>query len=256
MAEQKQAIFRFYAELNDFLPQAYRQKDIIYFFWGSPAVKDAIEALGVPHPEVDLILVNRRSVDYSYQLQHGDRVAVYPVFELLDISPVTRLRPKPLREPKFILDCNLGKLTRKLRMLGFDCLYQNNYSDQQIVKIALKEKRIILTRDVGLLKNKEVTHGYWVRSSQPVRQLKEVLRKFDLFNCIRPFTRCLVCNGLIKKTEKKEVVDFVPPRVRQLFNEFYQCQYCDKIYWQGSHYDRMLKTIKELMDDPERSTKF
>ncbi|HHE54906.1 MAG TPA: twitching motility protein PilT [Caldithrix abyssi] len=246
MARQKQAIFRFYAELNDFLPKEKRQRDFVYHFWGNPAVKDAIEALGVPHPEVDLILVNQKSVDFNYRLQHGDRVAVYPVFELLDIGAVTHLRPKPLRRPKFILDCNLGKLTRKLRMLGFDCLYQNDYSDQQIVDMALNQKRIILTRDIGLLKNKAVTHGYWVRSTNPAQQLNEVLNYFDLFNQIQPFTRCLDCNGLIEEVPKKKIEEQLPARVRQTFNQFYRCQQCGKVYWQGSHYDRMLESIAKL----------
>ncbi|WP_457566656.1 Mut7-C RNAse domain-containing protein [Caldithrix abyssi] len=246
MAKQKQAVFRFYAELNDFLPGPLRQRDQVYHFWGNPAVKDAIEALGVPHPEVDLILVNQRSVDFAYRLQDGDRVAVYPVFELLDIQTVTRLRPEPLRRVKFILDCNLGKLARKLRMLGFDCLYQNNYQDEEIVQIALKERRIILTRDVGLLKNRAVTHGYWVRSTRPPAQVKEVLQKFDLFRRIQPFSRCLECNGVIEPVDKGDVEDALPQRVRQTFNTFYRCKRCKKIYWQGSHHERMLKTIKEF----------
>ncbi len=246
MTRQKQAIFRFYAELNDFLPKAQRQKDIMYHFWGNPAVKDAIEAMGVPHPEVDLIQVNQRSVDFGYRLQNGDRVAVYPVFELLNIGPVTRLRPKPLRHLRFILDCNLGKLTRKLRMLGFDCLYQNDYDDQEIVDLAQKEKRVILTRDVGLLKNSRVTHGYWVRSTNPAKQLREVLLKFDLFNEMQPFSRCLECNGQIEIIDFEKISNQVPPRVRRSFKQFYQCLQCGKVYWRGSHYDHMRRTIQNL----------
>ena len=246
MAKQKQAIFRFYAELNDFLPKPNRQKDLVYSFWGSPAIKDAIEALGVPHPEVDLILVNQKSVDFNYHLQHGDRVAVYPVFELMDITPITRLRPKPLRETKFILDCNLGKLTKKLRMLGFDCLYRNDYSDEQIIQISKKQKRIILTRDVGLLKNKNVTHGYWVRSTHPGQQIREIIQKFDLTRQIRPFSRCMECNGLIEEVPKKVIEKHLPPRVLQSFGQFYRCQQCGKVYWQGSHYERMQEAIEKL----------
>ncbi len=252
MREQKTAIFRFYAELNDFLPPEQRQKDLTYRFWGNPSVKDAIEALGVPHPEVDLILVNQQSVDFNYRLQSGDRVAVYPVFELLDISTVTRLRPKPLRTPRFILDCNLGKLTRKLRMLGFDCLYQNNYSDQQVVEIACQQKRIILTRDIGLLKNKRVTHGYWVRATDPLQQLNEVVKKFDLFSAIRPFSRCLDCNGQIQEVPRSAVKGKVPDRVFRTFHQFFTCNTCQKIYWQGSHYQRMLDSIKHLTPSAEK----
>ncbi|NOX87640.1 MAG: Mut7-C ubiquitin/RNAse domain-containing protein [Calditrichaeota bacterium] len=255
MAKPKQAIFRFYAELNDFLPRQWRQKEITYRFWGAPAVKDAIEALGVPHPEVDLILVNNQSVDFSYSLQEGDRVAVYPTFELFDISEVTRLRCKPLRKPCFILDCNLGKLARKLRMLGFDSLYQNDFQDKEIIDIALKEHRIILTRDIGLLKNNRVTHGYWVRQTDPGKQLEEVLNKFDLYSQSQPFTRCLDCNGLIEAVPKEKVIEQIPPKVQKYFNEFYRCVRCSKIYWEGSHYERMHKTIKALESKkPNRSS--
>ncbi len=244
MAKQKEAIFRFYAELNDFLPQNRRQRDFIYHFWGTPAIKDAIEAIGIPHPEVDLILVNNKSVDFTYRLQSGDRVAVYPVFELLNIRSVSHLRPKPLRRIRFILDVNLGKLARNLRLLGFDTLFQNNYKDKEIIAIAQKEQRLILTRDIELLKNKRVNRGYWVRSTDPDKQIKEILFKFDLFDQIHPFTRCLVCNGLLKKVPKNEVIEHLPPKTKVHFDEFYQCTDCGKIYWRGSHFKRMNEMIK------------
>jgi uncharacterized protein with PIN domain len=250
MPKQRQAIFRFYAELNDFLPDSRRQTDILYSFWGSPAVKDAIEALGVPHPEVDLILVNNRSVDFLYRLQDGDRVAVYPVFERLNIASVTRLRPSPLRQLRFVLDVNLGKLARNLRLLGFDALYRNNFSDDEVIEIALQEKRTILTRDVELLKNGRVTHGYWVRHTHPDEQTKEILQTFDLFDRIRPFTRCLVCNGLLSPVKKESVENELPPRVRQNFKEFYHCRSCGRIYWKGSHFERMQKMIKRWTNHP------
>ncbi len=250
MPKQRQAIFRFYAELNDFLPDSQRQTDILYSFWGNPAVKDAIEALGVPHPEVDLILVNNRSVNFLYRLQDGDRVAVYPVFERLNIASVTRLRPSPLRQIRFVLDVNLGKLARNLRLLGFDALYRNNFPDDEVIEIALQEKRIILTRDVELLKNGRVTHGYWVRHTHPDEQTKEILQTFDLFDRIRPFTRCLVCNGLLSPIEKESVENELPPRVRQNFKEFYHCRSCGRIYWKGSHFERMQKMIKRWTNPP------
>ncbi len=246
MTRKKYAVFRFYAELNDFLPKERRQKEIEYFFWGTPAIKDAIEALGVPHPEVDLILVDGDSVSFEFRLRGGERVSVYPVFELLDISKVTHLRPKPLRELCFVVDCNLGKLARKLRMLGFDVVFSNNANDFEIIQVAKAEHRVILTRDVELLKNKQVTHGYWVRSTKPDEQVKEVVEKFDLKRWLFPFTRCMVCNGKLQKVEKETVITFLPPKVQEHFNEFYRCSKCRKIYWPGSHYQRMLKFIASL----------
>jgi len=164
------ANFRFYEELNDFLAPAQVKRTIEYRFDGNPAVKDPIEVLGVPHSEVDLILVNEVSVGFDYQLRHGDRVAVYPVFESLDISSLQRLRPQPLRVTRFMVDVNLGKLAKRLRMFGFDTAYGNDFNDAEIVERAQRGKRIILTRDRRLLFRKTVTHGYWVRSDDPKTQ--------------------------------------------------------------------------------------
>src|SRR3989338_9144205 len=113
------AHFRFYEELNDFLPPERRKTTFTREFRNRASVKDMIEALGVPHTEVDLILVNGASVDFSYLVQDGDRISVYPMFESFDIRPLVHLRPRPLREPKFVLDTHLGKLAVYLRLLGF-----------------------------------------------------------------------------------------------------------------------------------------
>jgi len=249
MNSQKHITIRFYEELNIFLPKELRKKDFEYTFTGNPSVKDVIEAIGVPHPEVDMILVNGRSVDFKYNIHSGDRISVYPVFELLDVSPLNRLRPEPLRDTRFILDINLGKLASKLRMLGFDTLYDNNYQDYKIVEIAIKEKRIILTRDQGLLKNKKVTHGYWVRNTNPEKQFREVIDKFDLYSKIQPFTICMTCDGKIKSVDKEKIIDRLPPRVRNHFGEFFMCSKCGKVYWKGTHYTKMLKEIESLKNN-------
>ena len=246
------AQFRFYEELNDFLPPAKRKKEFSYHFDGNPSIKDAIEAIGVPHTEVDLILVGGRSVGFNYHLQDNDRVSVYPVFESLDISPIIRLRDAPLRRTAFILDIQLGKLTRHLRMLGFDALYRNDYEDAEIIRIALEERRIILTRDIGILKNKTVTHGYWVRSKRSEEQLKEVVRRFDLRDQIKPFSRCLICNCKVAMIDKRDIIDRLPPKTRANFDEFYHCSICDKVYWKGSHYQKMEKKIQTISSGSEK----
>jgi uncharacterized protein len=243
---QKTADIRFYEELNDFLPGDKRKKTLHYSFWGNPAVKDVIEALGVPHSEVDLILVNGQSVRFNYHICAGDLVSVYPVFERFDITSVTRLRLKPLRRIKFILDVHLGRLAHLLRMLGFDCLYRKDFGDEEIRSIALKEKRIILTRDQNLLKVKTVTHGYWLRSTEPLEQMVEVIRRFDLKSACKPFCRCLVCNGLIKKVNKHKIKDLIPDRVFNYYQEFFQCRSCTKLYWQGTHYQKMKEKISKI----------
>ena len=174
------AQFRFYAELNDFLLPERRFQAFQHPLAASDTVKHVIESLGVPHTEVDLILVNGQSVSFSHQLQEGDRVSIYPMFESLDIRPILRLRPEPLRNIRFVVDSNLGGLARHLRMLGFDSLYRNNFAGDEIARISSSEKRVLLTRDAELLKGRGITHGYYVRTTVPVEQVAEVLRRFDL----------------------------------------------------------------------------
>ncbi len=248
---QLRAEFRFYEELNDFLPPARRKRDFTYAFHGRPAVKDAIEALGVPHPEVDLILVNGESVGFGHPLRDGDRVSVYPVFESLEIAGVTRLRPRPLREPRFILDVHLGRLARHLRLLGFDTRYANDAADAAIAAAAARQRRIVLTRDRGLLKLGAVTRGYWVRATAPRTQLAEVIRRFQLQERIRPFTRCLECNGALRPADKAAVAHRLPPRTRRYYDTFAECPRCRRIYWPGSHYRRLAEFVKGIQNHVE-----
>lgn len=241
------ARLRFYAELNDLLPRRIRRVPFDHTFGDRSSVKHIIEALGVPHTEVDLILVNGRSVDFSYLLKDGDRISIYPVFETFDISPLVRLRPQPLREPCFILDTHLGKLAAYLRMLGFDTRYGNSYEDGELALIASEEKRIILTRDRGLLKRKMVTHGYIVRETIPRVQILEVIKRFDLPTSISPFKRCIRCNGLLEAVQKEKIIDRLQPNTMRYFDEFRICTKCSRIYWKGSHYERMKEFIDAIL---------
>ncbi|MDD4970934.1 MAG: Mut7-C RNAse domain-containing protein [Paludibacter sp.] len=244
----KQATFRFYEELNDFLPSDKKKVEFVHPFSGNPSIKDSIEAIGVPHVEVDLILVNGISVDFKYILQDKDMVSVYPVFETLRIDNVTHLRPKPLRNPTFILDVHLGKLAKYLRMLGFDTLYRNDNDDPEIIRISLDEHRIILTRDIGLLKVKTVNHAYFVRDQHPKGQLSEVLSHFDLYHDISPFNRCIKCNGQLEPVDKEKIIHQLEPLTIKYFNEFYRCKNCLSIFWEGSHFEHMeafIQTIQE-----------
>ena len=205
-----------------------------------------IESLGIPHTEIDLILVNGNSVDFSYLVNDGDDISGYPMFESLDITNLQHLRAKPLRKPKFILDVHLGTLAKYMRMLGFDTLYKNDYIDEEIVKISLKEKRAILSKDRGILKRSEVTHGYWIRSTKTDTQIIEVIKRFDLKEQIKELSRCLLCNSLLKKISKEKIIDRLPRKVKEFQNEFYYCKNCDKIFWKGSHYAKMLAVIERF----------
>ena len=237
---------RFYEELNDFLPPALRKIDIAHTLDRRASVKDVIESFGVPHTEVDIILVNGESVDFSYIVQDGDRISVYPMFESLDVSPLLRLRPAPLRSPAFVLDTNLGRLARYLRLLGFDCLYQNDYDDDTVATIADREQRTVLTRDRALLQRRIITRGYFVREVRPGLQVKEVLARFDLYRLVAPFSRCIRCNGALQAVDKQSIEARLEPKTRKYFESFMRCSDCGQIYWQGSHHARSLRLIEEL----------
>ena len=237
---------RFYEELNDFLAPALRKVDITHTFDRRASVKDMIESFGVPHTEVDIILVNGQSVDFSYIVQDGDRISVYPMFESLDVSPLLRLRPAPLRSPAFVLDTNLGRLARYLRLLGFDCLYQNDYDDDTVATIADREQRTVLTRDRALLQRRIITRGYFVREVRPRLQVKEVLARFDLYRLVAPFSRCIRCNGALQVVDKQSIEERLEPKTRKYFDSFMRCSDCGQIYWQGSHRARSLHLIEEL----------
>jgi len=237
---------RFYAELNDFLPPRRRQVEFEHVLAEHASVKHVIETLGVPHTEVDLVLVDGRSVDFAYRVQDGDRISVYPVFESFDISALERVRPRPLREPRFVLDVHLGRLAGYLRMVGFDALYRNDYDDATLADLSRSERRILLTRDRGLLKRSAVTHGYLLRASDPREQLAEVVRRFDLTGLIAEFTRCMRCNGVLAPVAKATIEHRLLPKTRRYYDEFAVCRDCERIYWKGSHYEDMRKRLAGL----------
>ena len=241
---QRVAMFRFYEELNDFLPADRRKVSFEHAFSGNPSVKDTIEAIGVPHTEIDLILVDGLSVGFRHRLAGGERVAVYPVFEGLDIAPVQRLRPQPLREPRFVLDVHLGTLARYLRLLGFDAVWRNDLDDETIIDLAAGERRIILTRDRGILRHGSVTHGYWMRATDPVQQVEEVVRALDLRGRLRPYTRCMGCNGPLNPIDRFDAARDVPLQVFLVYRDFSRCDDCGKVYWSGSHQHRLDQVIE------------
>jgi hypothetical protein len=238
---------RFYEELNDFLPEQKRKIRFEPEFHDGCTAKAIIEDLGVPHTEVDLILANGESVGFSYRLTDGDRLSVYPVFESWDISGLTRVRPEPLRVIRFVCDVHLGKLAGLLRLFGFDVLYENNRDDEEIISISRGEDRIILTRDRGLLKRRAVSHGYCLRSDRPKDQLAEVMRRFDLNRRARPFSRCIVCNTGLLGVEKKSVLPLLPPLVARLYDEFSRCPSCKRVFWRGTHWERMRRLADEVL---------
>jgi len=246
MAARPTVELRFYEELNDFLPEERRKRAFAVEVDRARSVKDAIESAGVPHTEVDLVIVDGRSVDFAHLLRGGERVAVYPMFEALDIAPLVRLRPRPMRDPRFVADTHLGKLARHLRMAGFDTLYGTDWDDDRIVATSLGERRTILTRDRGMLRRREVERGYCVRAVESEAQLGEVVAALQLEGLIAPFTRCRECNTPLEDVPREAVLDRLPPRVRELYDRFKRCPTCRRVYWEGSHFRRMEGVLERL----------
>ncbi|MHC4600877.1 MAG: Mut7-C RNAse domain-containing protein [Planctomycetota bacterium] len=251
----KHAEIRFYAELNGFLSPARRGRSFLHAFRGRPSVKDMIEGLGVPHTEVELVLVDGESVDFDRLVEDGERVTVFPVFESIDVSPILRVRPEPLREVRFVLDVHLGRLASYLRWLGFDARYGDEEADEALAACSRDERRILLTRDRGLLKRSTVTHGYCVRGTRPRGQLLEVIRRFDLSRSIAPFRRCPACNGLLESASKEAVRNRLKPGTLRDHDDFRRCTGCRKVYWEGSHFRRMKAFLEAVVEAGRRASR-
>jgi len=236
----------FHHELNDHLPPDQRRVSLEKPFFVPASVKDLIESFGVPHTEVARILVNNKPVDFAYVVQNEDSVAVYPDSKSAESSTGSALRPPMRRPPRFVLDVHLGKLAAYLRMLGFDAFYHNCFADSQLASVSAEQERVLLTRDRGLLKHSQVMHGYWLRETDSRQQIAEVLQRFELAAEIRPLTRCMACNGLLQDISKERARNLVPLRVAEQYHQFRQCPDCQRVYWRGTHYQRMERWIAEI----------
>ena len=233
--------FRFYGPLNDFLPSQLRHGRFAHALRGPASVKDVIEALGVPHPEVDVIVVNGQPADFTHRMHDGDDVAVYPAFHRVDVTAVGRVGSDPPQPVRFALDIHLRKLAALLRLAGFDALLLAE--DAEVADVSAAERRVALTRDVGLLKRSIIQYGHWIRQTNPELQLVEVLERFDLADRMNPFVRCMECNTLLVPVDAEAVADRLPPGTRECFRRFHHCPGCDRVYWQGSHYERLVRLL-------------
>ena len=244
------ATFRFYEELNDFLPPERRQRVFTCNCARAVTVKYMIEALGVPHTEVELVLVNGESVGFERAILDGDRVAVYPRFESLDISPLLKVRAHPLRVLRFVADVHLGGLARLLRMSGFDTLYDSRFDDGEIAAIAASQGRIVLTRARELLKRRIISHGCYVHALKPALQLRELFQRLDLARSARPFSLCVHCNLPLHVVDIEQARAQVPPRAAWLYSRFLGCDGCHRLYWEGSHWRNMCALLGPLLLPP------
>lgn len=239
------ATFRFYGELNDFIAPARRRREFESPCARAATTKHMIEALGVPHTEVELVLLNGEPAGFDRLIEDGDRIAVYPAFSSLDAGTLLRVREQPAGELRFVADAHLGALARFLRMAGFDTLYDNNYMDGEIEQVAIGEGRIVLTRDRELLKRRGIARGCYVHSIRAVDQFREIVRRLGLAGSMKPFTLCLKCNAPLREAARAEVVDRLPPSVRENHTEFSVCDKCHGIFWKGSHWRRMCAALEQ-----------
>lgn len=240
------ASFRFYAQLNDFLPPHRRGRRFTCETSEASTLKDTIESLGVPHPEIDLIVVNGAPASFDRAVVDGDQIAVYPRFWSIDVGDLPRVSAPVPVPARFVADVHLAQLTARLRLAGFDV--KAVAADEDVARLSEREERIALTRDRELLKRKIVRGGCWIRSSDPDDQFVEVLRRFDLVLQVRPFTRCLQCNALLRPVAKERVLERLPPGVVPLFEDFHECPSCGRVYWHGSHYDRLRERLARAVD--------
>jgi hypothetical protein len=241
------ATLRCYAELNDHLPREQRQRDLTFTFPETVPVRRLLEAAGVPPDEVELVLVDGASSGLDTPVSDGARVSLYPVFERFDVAPLLRLRRRPVRRVRFVCDAHLGKLARRLRLLGFDTLFGNDPGDAELVRIANAERRVLLTRDRALLRRRDATHALFVPQAPVARQLQLLIEGLHLERLAAPFTRCTCCNGELVPVEPSEVAGRVPPRVLGQQRRFWRCRGCGRIYWEGSHYRRMHALVDDLL---------
>lgn len=246
-AEPAPVSIRCYAELNDYLPPGWRQVSFPWPVTHRPRLEDVVAELRVPPERIDVALVNGGSASLDHRLAPGDRVALYPVFEALDVTPLCRLPGRPLRRTRFVADVHLARLARLLRMLGFDTLWWRQARDDDLVGSAEAEERVLLTRDRALASREDVTRALWVWPATPGAQVAAVLDRLDLYAQVRPFTRCMICNGQVTPVPKETVAGRVPAGALREHGEFFDCAACGRVYWKGSHYRNMRAWIDRLM---------
>ncbi len=234
-----QVRLRFHGVLNDFITPALRGADIVHVFERKASVKDMIESFHVPHTEVEWMFAQGVAIDFEHIVVDQEIIDVYPATNDINFPVSVQLRPALALPLTFIVDSNLGRLARYLRLLGFDCLYSNHFDDSEVAEIARNQRRIVLTRDRALLQRKIITHGYYLRSDAPKLQTIEVLRRYDLFPSIKPFVRCTHCNGILREVAKQSIEHRLEPLTKAYFDTFLMCETCHRIYWEGSHCTRM-----------------
>jgi uncharacterized protein len=232
----------FFGDLSYFLKRSGSSSGIQRVLKEKTSVKDAIEACGVPHPEVDFIKINGEAANFLYVLRKNSKIEVYPVGFANSALVGPPLQRRDVT--RFVTDGHLGKLTRNLRLLGIDAISPTPSEDRQLLEVMRRDDRALLTRDRRLLMHQIVRDGFYPRSQDPDEQAIEVMRRFQLFSLITPFTRCLSCNGFLQPVAKEQILEQLEPLTRIYYHEFRRCETCGKIYWRGSHFEKLRARIE------------
>ncbi|MDW7771852.1 MAG: Mut7-C RNAse domain-containing protein [Desulfobulbaceae bacterium] len=234
------AVFEFHGDLPGLLRAKWRgRQPVVQPVQRRASIKDVVESFGVPHTEIGTIECRGEEVDFSYPVEDDRVFKIFPIRAPWDPARKSLLRPVPLAEIKFIVDVNVGRLARYLRMAGFDVLYHYRWSDVQIIAMISRERRIVITRDLALLKRRQVEFGRYVRSEKPAEQLHEIIGFFGLRDKLQPFSRCLDCNTLLEPVAKQDILHLLEPLTKKYYHSFSICPACDKVYWAGSHVEEM-----------------
>ena len=228
-----EATFRFHGKLVHFLAPERRAGFFSHGCARAATVKNAIESLGVPHTETGRLTVNGQPATLDRIVRENDAIEIFA-------HEAGVVGDEPLL---FLADAHLGGLARFLRMLGFDTLYDNAYDDREILRLAVRDRRAVLTRDRELLKCREIARGCFVHELKPEAQLREVAARFGLAKRMRPFTLCLHCNLSLEALERSVALAHVPPGIAQRYEAFVRCPGCKRVYWEGSHWERMREML-------------
>ena len=232
-------------EFNCFKRHKNKGPEIIYPLERKTSIKHIIESLGVPHTEIGKIVGENKEVDFNYIPVNSQKITVLSIIPPFDVSRPSLLRPEPLQKIRFVVDVNVGKLALLLRMLGLDAEYSPKFSDKDILSLCKKEKRIVLSKDTGLLKCKQIIFGRHVRSIYPDDQLIEIIKFFGINGPFNFFARCLRCNKKLVPISKKDILHRLEPKTKKYFNKFKICPQCRRIYWQGSHHEKMIIRLRK-----------
>lgn len=237
----------FHGYLRELLRRPHTGKAVVrYPLQRRASIKDIIEALGIPHTEVGRIVGCQQEYTFGHIPAGGQRLEVHPQSASIPVTSPSVLRPNPLAALAFMVDINVGKLARLMRMAGFDTSDVADAASKTIVRTAVAQQRILLSRNRELLKHSLLEFGHLVREEEPTAQFREIMALYDLAPLLCPFSRCLLCNGLLSPVAKKDIMDRLLPLTRKYYFAFKQCNGCSRLYWQGSHHQRMLTTMGRL----------